>query len=79
MEAWVGLAAGGDREICWYDLHKELNLSRWYGSTMFYPNYSNTKLQVKFNGSCLKQKVTFTHKKFFNIYIAYKVKLWSYA
>ena len=28
MEGWVDLAAWGDREICWYDLHQESNLGR---------------------------------------------------
>ena len=43
-------------------------------------NYINTKLQVKFDGSCLKQgRVTFTHKKVINIYIIYEISLWSYT
>ena len=43
-------------------------------------NYINTKLQVKFDGSCLKQgRVTFTHKKLINIYIIYEINLWSYT
>ena len=43
-------------------------------------NYVNTKLQVKFDGSCLKQgRVTFTHKKVINIYIIYEISLWSYT
>ena len=35
----------------------------------------NTKLQVKFDGTCLKlESVTFTHKKV-NIYIVYEINL----
>ena len=38
-----------------------------------------TKIQVKFDGSCLKQeKVTFTHKQEVNIYIVYKINLWPF-
>ena len=37
-------------------------------------NHINTKLRVKFDGSCLKQeKVTFTHKEVDNIYIVYEI------
>ena len=37
-------------------------------------NYINSKLQVKVDGSCLKQdKFTFTNKKVLNIYITYKI------
>ena len=39
-------------------------------------NHINTKLRVKFDGSCLKQeKVTFTHKEVDNIYIVYEINL----
>ena len=35
-------------------------------------SYNDTKIKVKFTGSCLKQlKFTFTHKKVVNIYIVY--------
>ena len=35
---------------------------------------SNTKSQVKLDGSCLKQdKVKFTHKKLVNIYIIHEI------
>ena len=37
MEGWVGLAARGGREICWYDLHGESHPGRSHGSTMVYP------------------------------------------
>ena len=41
-------------------------------------NHFNTKLQVKFNESCLKQrKEIFTHKKVVNVYITYKISLWA--
>ena len=41
-------------------------------------NHINTKLQVKFNGHCLKQdKAIFTQKQVVNNYIACKIKLWS--
>ena len=37
-------------------------------------NYYGTKTRVEFNGSCLKQdKITYTHEKIVNIYIAYKI------
>ena len=43
-------------------------------------NYISTKLQVKFNGSCLKQdKVTFAHKKVMTIYIVYQINLWPFS
>ena len=36
--------------------------------------YNDTKIQVQFIGSCLKQtKFTFTHKKVVNIYIVYEL------
>ena len=38
MEGWVGLAARGCREICWYDLHGESNSGCSHGSTLVYPN-----------------------------------------
>ena len=37
IEGWVGLTAPGDLEICWYDVHGELNLGCLHGSTMAYP------------------------------------------
>ena len=41
-------------------------------------NHISTKLRIKFDGSCLKQeKVTFTHKKVVNIYIAHEINLCS--
>ena len=40
---------------------------------------SGIKLQVKFDGSCSKQeKTTFTHKTTVNVYIVYKMNLWSH-
>ena len=37
-------------------------------------SYFGTKTRVVFNGSCLKQdKITYTHRKIVNIYIAYKI------
>ena len=37
-------------------------------------SYNDTKIKVKFTGSCLKQpKFTFTHKKVVNIYIVYEL------
>ena len=37
-------------------------------------NYLGNKIRVKFSGSCLKQdKVTYTHGKIVNIYIAYEI------
>ena len=37
-------------------------------------NYYGTKKRVKFTGSCLKQpKISYTHGKVVNIYIAYKL------
>ena len=37
-------------------------------------SYNDTKIKVKFTGSCLKQpKYTFTHKKIVNIYIVYEL------
>ena len=37
MGGWVGLAARGDREICWYSLHGESKLDRSHCSTIVYP------------------------------------------
>ena len=35
---------------------------------------------VKLDRSCLKQdKITFTHRKAVNIYIAYEINLWSFT
>ena len=43
-------------------------------------NDMNTKLQVKFDGSCLKKKkVTFSHEQVVNICIAYKINLWPFT
>ena len=37
-------------------------------------DYLGAKIRVKFNGSCLRQdKITFTHGKTVNIYIAYEI------
>ena len=37
-------------------------------------SYNDTKIKIKFTGSCLKQsKFTFTHKKVVNIYIVYEL------
>ena len=37
-------------------------------------NYLDTKIRVKFSGSCLKQnKTTYTHGKIVNIYIVYEI------
>ena len=37
-------------------------------------NYLDTKIRVKFRGSCLKQdKTTYTHGKIVNIYIVYEI------
>ena len=37
-------------------------------------SYYNSKIKVKFNGSCLKQdKVTYKHGKTINIYIVYEI------
>ena len=38
----------------------------------------NSKIRVKFDGSCLKQdiKVTFTPKAILNFYIVYKMNIW---
>ena len=36
-------------------------------------NYLDTKIRIKFSGSCLKQdKITYTHGKIVNIYIVNK-------
>ena len=41
-------------------------------------NHIKTKLRIRFDGSCLKQKkVTFTDKKVVNTYIVYGINLWS--
>ena len=37
-------------------------------------SYYGTKIRVKFTGSCLKQsKISYTHRKVVNIYIAYEL------
>ena len=43
-------------------------------------NYAGNKVKVKFVGSCLKQdKITYTHRKIVNIYIAYETNVWNYT
>ena len=43
-------------------------------------SYFGNKRRVKFDRSCLKQdKITFTHEKIVNIYIAYEINLWKYV
>ena len=37
MKGWVGLAEQEDLEVCWYDLHRELNLGCSHDSTTQYP------------------------------------------
>ena len=42
-------------------------------------NDINTKLRVKFSGSCLKQeRVAFKYKHVVDIYFVYEINLWSY-
>ena len=42
-------------------------------------SYIGHKTRVKFYGSCLKQdKITNTHGKIVNIYIAHEINLWNY-
>ena len=42
-------------------------------------SYINTKIQVKFDGSCLKQKkVIFHHKTVVNIYVVHDTNLWRF-
>ena len=42
-------------------------------------NYINTKIQVKSDGSCLKQKkVIFHHKTVVNIYVVHDINLWRF-
>ena len=37
-------------------------------------NYLDSKIRVKFRGSCLKQdKITYAHGKIVNIYIVYEI------
>ena len=45
---------------------------------VFSPKPNNTKIRVKFDGSCLKQEITFTHKKVLNIYIVCEINLWPF-
>ena len=43
-------------------------------------NYIDTKIRVKFDGTCLKQeRLTFTYKKVVNSYIVYKINACPYA
>ena len=43
-------------------------------SARTYLGYYGNKIKVKFNGICLKQnKITYTHRKIVNIYIAYEI------
>ena len=43
-------------------------------------SYVGYKTKIKFDGSCLKQdKITFTHGKTVNIWIAYEINLWNYV
>ena len=42
-------------------------------------NCINTKILLKFDGSCLKQeKVTFNYKNAVNIYFFYEINLWPF-
>ena len=43
--------------------------------------YHNSKIRIKFDGSCLKQdkEVTFTHKQVVKTYIVFEINLWNYA
>ena len=44
-----------------------------------YVDKSKIKMQVKFDGNCLKQeKVASTHKQVANIYIFYEINLWPF-
>ena len=43
-------------------------------------SYVSTKIQIKLDGSCLKQdKITFTHKQVVNAYIVYEINLRSFT
>ena len=47
-----------------------------YNNLVHLLNYIGTKTRVKFDRSCLKQdKITYTHEKTVNIYIAYEINL----
>ena len=40
--------------------------------------YTDVKTKVKFDGGCFKQdKITFSHRKTVNIYIAFEINLWD--
>ena len=44
-------------------------------SLIFLVDYVGTKISVKFNGDCLKEKkITFNHGKIVNIYIVYELE-----
>ena len=38
-------------------------------------SYIDTKIRVKLDGICLKDKITFTYEKIVNIYIVYEINL----
>ena len=43
-------------------------------------NFSNNKIWLKFDGNCLKkEKIAYIHEKVVNIYIVYKINLWTYS
>ena len=56
-------------------------LTSWYILEHLSPalNYVNTKIQVQFHGSCLKQdKLTFNHKTVVNINNVFEINLWPF-
>ena len=49
MEGIVVLAEQGERETCWYELHRNSNPGRSHASTMFYPKLTE-KNATKLSG-----------------------------
>ena len=65
----VGLATHGNKEICWYDVHEELNPGHLHGSTMVYSlcyscmnieGYCSVYNQFKKNHLLLASRLSYT-------------------
>ena len=65
------------KRIVWWNIKPHGTSNNSVSSTL---HYINTKIRVKFDGSCIKQdKLAFNYKTVVNIYIVYEIKnLWSF-
>ena len=61
-------------------LKKVLNPLTSNNSLVSSLNFSNNKIWLKFDGNCLKkEKIAYVHEEVVNIYIVYKINLWTYS